>query len=319
MTNSPEPADSQADLQTVNAKPWQMAPESEQANPVTRAVSRGLNKASSTAVRFIQQKSQTPEGLRTMLNAWPPLLASGIRITEISDDWSYGRLELKLNKVIANMHGAAFGGTLFSMTDVLFGTLVMFRLGVDEFEAWTRTGSFEYIRPGRRGTYLEVEISDELVQRIHEETEGGYSTVIDYTSVVRDKDGGLVGIGQQDLYVRRRSGKKPPANPNQLDRVSGENLISAARTLARLGLREPEHRGLLVQHERVARRCIYPEARAVAWLEGVLEYGFTSVEEYKAAGLPPVVIEALTSDNPGEEAQRLLEEVARARASLGEY
>ena len=134
-------------------------------------------------------RSLTPNRLRFLLNGWPPLFAQGIRITHIADDWSRGRLELKLNRFIANMHGAAFGGSLFSMTDVLFGVLVMQRLGTDKYEAWTRTGSFEYIRPGSRGTYLEVEVSDELIERILAETDGGFSTVVSYTSVIRDKNG----------------------------------------------------------------------------------------------------------------------------------
>ncbi|MFC3850400.1 PaaI family thioesterase [Corynebacterium hansenii] len=264
-------------------------------------------------------KSLTPNRLRHVLNAWPPLVAMGIRITRIADDWSLGRLELRLTRLNANMHGAAFGGTLFSMTDVLFGTLVMQRLGVDRYEAWTRTGSFEFIQPGRKGAYLEVEASDELIERILAETEGGYSTVVPYTSVIRDRHGSIVGIGQQDLYVRPRGIGKPPANPAQLEHVEGENLIAAGRTLARLGLRGAEHRERLTEHERVARRCVRPEARAVAWLEGVLEYGSVSLEDYRAAGLPEVVIEALTSDSPSGAAMSLRAEVVDARESLNRY
>lgn len=264
-------------------------------------------------------KRLTPNRLRHLLNGWPPLAAMGIRITHVADDWSRGRLELRLNRLNANMHGAAFGGTLFSMTDVLFGTLVMQRLGVDKYEAWTRTGSFEYIQPGRRGSYLEVEATDELIAQILAETEGGFSTVVPYTSVIRDRDGGIVGIGQQDLHVRRRGIGKPPPNPAQIEHVAGENLIAAGRTLARLGLRGPEHRERLTQHERMARRCVRPEARAVAWLDGVLEFGSVSIEDYRAAGLPEVVIEALTAERPSAAAMSLRAEVVEARESLGKY
>lgn len=269
--------------------------------------------------RLADRAGASPTKARRLLNMYPPLFGSGIYITDIAPDWSRGRLELRLNPLIANMHGAAFGGSLFSMTDVLFGTLVMQRLGVEEYEAWTRTGSFEFIRPGRRGTYLEVEVTDELIDQIKAEVDPGYSTVVSYTSVVRSKDGGVVGIGQQDLYVRRRGGEKPKPNPAQLEGVRGQNLIAAARTLARLGLREPERREHLVENERVARRCIRPEAQAVAWLVDVLPLGFTSLAEYKAAGLPAEVIEALTEENPGAVAKSLLAEVAEAKESLKKY
>ncbi|MBV7295882.1 DUF4442 domain-containing protein [Corynebacterium sp. TAE3-ERU12] len=253
----------------------------------------------------------TPGMLRQFLNAWPPLAAAGIRITDIASDWSGGRLELRVNRLNANMHGVAFGGTLFSMTDVLFGTLVMQRLG-SEYEAWTRTGSFEFIRPGRRGTYLEVEVSDELIDQIHADLAGGYSTVVQYTSVVRDAGGGLVGIGHQDLYVRRRGGMKPPPNPNLVNRVAGENLIAAARTMARLGWRDELER--LTEHERVARRCIDPRARAVAWLQGVPG----ADEDFIAAGMPPEVMDAINGKRTPESVP-LLDEVDAARASLAQY
>lgn len=280
-----------------------------------------MNKAPSLRATLFKlaEGSLTPNRLRHLLNTWPPLAAMGIRITHIADDWSRGHLELKLNRLNANMHGAAFGGTLFSMTDVLFGTLVMQRLGVDRYEAWTRTGSFDYIQPGRRGAYLDVEADDALIDRILAETEGGFSTVVPYTSVIRDRDGGIVGIGQQDLYVRARGIGKPPANPAQIEHVTGENLIAAGRTLARLGLRGPQHRERLTQHERMARRCIRPEARAVAWLDGVLELGDVSLDDFRAAGLPDVVIEALSSDHPGDAAMSLRAEVVQARESLGRY
>ena len=52
------------------------------------------------------------------------------------------------------MHGAAFG-TLFSMTDVLFGTLVM--RAVDRYGAGPAPVP-SVRQPGRRGSYLEVEV-----------------------------------------------------------------------------------------------------------------------------------------------------------------
>ena len=101
--------------------------------------------------------------------------------------------------------------------------------------------------------------------------------------------------------------------------MAGENLIAAGRTLARLGLRGPEHRERLTRHERMARRCVRPEARAVAWLDGVLEFGSVSIEDYRAAGLPEVVIEALTAERPSAAAMSLRAEVVEARESLGKY
>ena len=85
---------------------------------------------------FADKMIEKPNRMRRMMNLWPPLLCSGIKMTRVSEDWEHARIELNLRWWNANMHGAAFGGTLFSMTDVLFGTLIARRLGT-EYEAWT--------------------------------------------------------------------------------------------------------------------------------------------------------------------------------------
>ena len=50
-----------------------------------------------------------------------------------------------------------------------------------------------------------------------------------------------------------------------------------------------------------------------------VELGDVSVEDYRAAGLPDVVIEALTADKPGAAAMSLRAEVVEARESLAKY
>ena len=164
--------------------------------------------------KLIAKSLSTPNNMRKWMSAWPPLLFSGIKLTHVSEDWSYGRIQLNMRFWNQNMHGAAFGGTLYSMTDVLFGTLVARRMGV-EYEAWTRTGTFQYLQPGRDGAYLEVEVPDEMVAWIKQTIEkDGYCNV-PYTSIVKNKDGSVVGIGQQDLHVRPRGVGNAPNAPNR--------------------------------------------------------------------------------------------------------
>lgn len=148
-----------------------------------------------------------PRAMERSLRIWPPLAGAGVKIRDVADDWSHGEVELTLGPLNRNMHGAAFGGTLFSMTDVLFGTLVMKRLGRD-FEAWTRTGSFQYLNPGRSGARLMVDVDDAMVDDIlrYIAADGYYN--VSYTSVIRNPDGTVAGIGQQDLHVRHRKGRE---------------------------------------------------------------------------------------------------------------
>lgn len=149
----------------------------------------------------------TPRGLQQVTRFWPPLAGSGVKFRNIAEDWSHGEVVLRLSPMNRTPNNAAFGGTLFAMTDILFGTLVMRRLGSD-YEAWTRTGTFQFLNPGQDGAALMVDVDDEMVARIRQRVAAdGYDNV-SYTSVISNPDGTVVGIGQQDLHVRPRKGRE---------------------------------------------------------------------------------------------------------------
>ncbi|WP_288802377.1 PaaI family thioesterase [uncultured Corynebacterium sp.] len=173
---------------------------------------------------------QSPDRLRHTMNAWPPLAGSGVRIMDISQDWRAARVELKLAPWNANMHGAAFGGTLYAMTDFLFGTIIARVLGKD-YEVWTRTGTFQYLAPGRNGAYMDVEFTPELEKWVRDTVaEDGYCNV-PCTCVIKNRDGSVVGIGQQSLHARPRGGGKRVDAPQQAKHANGLVLESLATTL----------------------------------------------------------------------------------------
>ena len=160
-----------------------------------------------TAALLVKRVLRSPRLFAAAMSAYPPLFAAGVRIRDIPDDWSSAHLVLKVNRFNSNAHGAAFGGSLFSMTDAMFGMLVMQRLG-RECEAWTRTGTFQYINPGRNNAHTTVRITDAMVEQIkHEIASDGFCN-IPYTTVITNDDGSTVGIGQQELHCRLRKSKE---------------------------------------------------------------------------------------------------------------
>ena len=70
---------------------------------------------------FFQKSSR----VRRVLNLWPPFLFSGIRITELSDDYRHCRVELKNWPGTRNANGSQFGGSLFAMTDPVYSLMLM--------------------------------------------------------------------------------------------------------------------------------------------------------------------------------------------------
>lgn len=169
------------------------------------------------AALLVKRVLRSPRLFAAAMSAYPPLFAAGVRIRDIPDDWSSAHLILKVNRFNGNAHGAAFGGSLFSMTDAMFGMLVMQRLG-REYEAWTRTGTFQYINPGRNNAHTTVRVTDAMVEQIkHEIASDGFCN-IPYTTVITNDDGSTVGIGQQELHCRLRKSKEAQRSHREQER-----------------------------------------------------------------------------------------------------
>ena len=170
-----------------------------------------------TAALLVKRVLRSPRLFAAAMSAYPPLFAAGVRIRDIPDDWSSAHLILKVNRLNSNAHGAAFGGSLFSMTDAMFGMLVMQRLG-REYEAWTRTGTFQYINPGRNNAHATIRVTDAMVEQIkHEIASDGFCN-IPYTTVITNDDGSTVGIGQQELHCRLRKSKEAQRSHREQER-----------------------------------------------------------------------------------------------------
>ena len=150
-----------------------------------------------TAALLVKRVLRSPRLFAAAMSAYPPLFAAGVRVRDISDDWSSAHLILKVNRLNNNAHGAAFGGSLFSMTDAMFGTLVMQRLG-REYEAWTRTGTFQYINPGRNNAHATVQITDAMVEQIKREIASDGFCNIPYTTVITNDDGSTAALASKN-------------------------------------------------------------------------------------------------------------------------
>ncbi|MGP5660718.1 PaaI family thioesterase [Corynebacterium falsenii] len=249
----------------------------------------------------------TPRRLRIALNLFPPLGASGIHIREVADDWSYARITLRLRWWNKNMHGAAFGGTLFSMTDAFFGTLVMNRLGPD-YEAWTRTGTFQYLNPGRTGDTLHVSVPDELIAQIRTEVDEDGFCNIPHTSVITAPDGTTVGIGQQDLHVRKKRSRearrsseqraqfqhsvaRPPTDALRRRDPRGVALASIATAVAwRAFGDDPGKLASITSHQR---RIAEPEEQARYVCREALAAGAVTADELNTLRIPRKVLDSI--------------------------
>lgn len=270
-----------------------------------------------TAALLVKRVLRSPRLFAAAMSAYPPLFAAGVRIRDIPDDWSSAHLILKVNRLNSNAHGAAFGGSLFSMTDAMFGMLVMQRLG-REYEAWTRTGTFQYINPGRNNAHATIRVTDAMVEQIkHEIASDGFCN-IPYTTVITNDDGSTVGIGQQELHCRLRKSKEAQRSHREQERggssprvvnrriepheARGITLLSLATAVAWRAFGPAS--SSVEQHDAdashnaatlttllsAARRIPAPEDRARYVVKKVLEENALTRQEIEEMGIPSRLI-----------------------------
>lgn len=181
--------------------------------------------------RLVKRMMSNPDSLRRILNLWPPLRASGIRIEEITADASYAKIVWNRTWKNVNMHGVAFGGTLFSMADVMVGTLLQRRIG-NGFEVWTRSASFQYLKPGRNGVRIDVEFPQELVDWVSETIEQDGYCNLPFSCMLQNPDGEIAAISHQELHVRPKGGGKRAAKPQHAETPRGYILEHMATAIA---------------------------------------------------------------------------------------
>ncbi|HEX7304679.1 DUF4442 domain-containing protein [Lentzea sp.] len=145
--------------------------------------------------------------LRLGMNLWPPFLFAGIRVEEISPDYRYARVRMRLRPWNRNFFGTHFGGSLFAMTDP-FWVLLLFNQLKGEHVVWDRAGEIEFVAPGRGTVTAEFRLTDSHVEQVLEQTGTGAKALIWFDTDVVGQDGAVVAKVRKQVYARRKPGKR---------------------------------------------------------------------------------------------------------------
>lgn len=140
---------------------------------------------------------------RRVLNAWPPFLFTGIRVTELSADFRRACVELRMRPWNRNYVGTHFGGSLFAMTDPFWMLLALRSLGRD-YIVWDKAGEIEFVKPGRGTVRARFDLDDAMLAGLREAAAGGDKVLRWFETDVVDRDGEVVARVRKQLYVRRK-------------------------------------------------------------------------------------------------------------------
>ncbi|MGZ8177276.1 DUF4442 domain-containing protein [Williamsia sp. SKLECPSW1] len=145
-----------------------------------------------------------PSRFRRLIGLYPPLLGAGVRVSHISDDWTAGTVTVRVRPWTANLHGSAFGGALFSATDVLYGMMLAAQLG-RRFEVWTKAATIEFHAPGTGTLTLAVRLPHDEAAALRETTErDGTTDVVHHVEIV-DGRGTVVAEADHTMRIRVRA------------------------------------------------------------------------------------------------------------------
>ncbi|MFD4642380.1 DUF4442 domain-containing protein [Lentzea sp. NPDC058436] len=145
--------------------------------------------------------------LRFGMNLWPPFLFAGIRVEEISPDYRYARVRMRLRPWNRNFFGTHFGGSLFAMTDP-FWVLLLFNQLKGEHVVWDQAGEIEFVAPGRGTVTAEFRLTDEHVEQVLERTRGSEKVLIWFDTDVVGQDGTVIARVKKQVYARRKRDKQ---------------------------------------------------------------------------------------------------------------
>ena len=141
--------------------------------------------------------------LRRLMNLWPPLLFSGIRISCLSDDFREGEIVLREYRGNRNYAGVHFGGSLFAMTDPLYMVMLSRVLG-PAYTVWDKAANIEFVKPGRGRVTARFALTQPDIDAIVEATKNGAKHLPQFTVEITNAAGELVARAVRTVYVRRK-------------------------------------------------------------------------------------------------------------------
>ena len=139
--------------------------------------------------------------MRTLMNAWPPFLGAGIRVTRLQADWREIDVEMKLHRWNANYVGTHYGGSLYSMADPFFMLMLMENLGPD-YVVWDKSASIRFKKPGRGKVSARFQISGEQIDSIRNALLTERKVEPTFLVEVKDEAGNVIVEVQKELHIR---------------------------------------------------------------------------------------------------------------------
>ena len=133
---------------------------------------------------------------------WPPFWGQGIKVRKVGPDFTWIKAELVLRPWTKNLHGTAFGGAMFAMTDPLLVALLTAQLGKD-YVVWDKKATISYLRPGRTRLSAVANVSTLEVANIREYLNTNEKMSWEKTIEIKDSHGVVVATVEKVVSIKK--------------------------------------------------------------------------------------------------------------------
>lgn len=145
----------------------------------------------------------TPKKLKFGMNIWFPFLFCGIRVLEISDDWSYAKVRLRKRWYNQNAVGTHFGGSLFSMTDPFYMLMTFYQIGKD-YIVWDKKAEIKFIKAVKTDVFAEYHLSKETLEDWKQQLETEEKIEPTFEVDIKDAGGNMIAKVWKTLYIKKK-------------------------------------------------------------------------------------------------------------------
>lgn len=148
-----------------------------------------------------------PTATKTFLNLYSPYVGAGVKVLEVNYDEGFIKVSMPLTWRNKNIVGTQFGGSLYSMTDPFFMTLLMQKLG-SEYVVWDKSAHIDFIKAGTSDVFATFKIDDSEIEAVKELAKDGKAVFREYEVDIVDVNNEVIAKVKKTLYILLRAFSK---------------------------------------------------------------------------------------------------------------
>jgi acyl-coenzyme A thioesterase PaaI-like protein len=140
--------------------------------------------------------------MRRLFNIYGPFVGAGVKVREISADFLFIRVEMRLRWFNRNYVNTHFGGSLYAMTDPFYVYMLINTLGKN-YIVWDKAAEIQFRSPGKGMVWCEFRLTAEQIADIKATADSNGKTEPTFRIDVFGEDGKLVASILKTVYVRK--------------------------------------------------------------------------------------------------------------------